>query len=119
MKRILTGVLVAVLSFSVVACQSSSGGGGTVVVDSEPKTLAEWVVWINRKLVQACGYQASFEFLLQIFGKAPFQEVISQMCNVVEAARLEAKRPRSRRLGVIGGVAGVPFNPLTDGKFTR
>ena len=119
MKRVMTAVLVAVLSFSVAACQTGSGGGGTVVVDSEPRTLTEWVIWINRKLVQACGYQASFEFLLQVFGKAPFTTVISEVCNVVEAARLQSREPRSRRLGVIGGVAGVPFNPLTDGKFTR
>ena len=106
MRRILTVVLAAALSFGVVACQTGGGGGGTVVADSEPRTLTEWVVWINRKLVQACGYQASFEFLLQVFGKAPFTTVISEVCNVVEAARLQRGKPKSRRLGVIGGGCG-------------
>ena len=44
MKRVMTAVLVAVLSFSVAACQTGGGGGGTVVADSEPRTLTEWVI---------------------------------------------------------------------------
>ena len=115
----MTAALAAALSFGVVACQTE-GGGGAVIVDNEPKNLDQWVSWMNAKLVQACGYQASAQFLLTVFGKADFGSIIAQTCRVVEAARLAARSgPGRRSLNVVGHVAGVPFDPSVDGRFVR
>ena len=117
MKRVIASGLAAVLLLS--GCQTGgSGGGGVVIVDNEPRTPTQWVQWMNAKLVQACGYQASAEFLLAVFGKAEFSTIISQMCHVVEASRLAGKRGRAA-FTVVGSVAGVVFNPQADGRFVR
>ena len=107
-------VLVAVLAAALAGCQTTGGGS------SEPRGAADWMNWANAQIVQACKYEASAEFLLSVFGKAEFSTIVSQVCNAVDATRTFSTRIAARQFSVTGfTVAGVPFNPLTDGRFVR
>ena len=103
-------VLVAVLAAALAGCQTTSGGSGP----------ADWVRLANAQLVTACSYEASAEFLLSVFGKAELSTIVNQVCKAVDSTRTIGTRVAARQFSVSGfTVAGVPFNPLADGRFVR
>ncbi|HET9535493.1 MAG TPA: hypothetical protein VFP43_09140 [Mesorhizobium sp.] len=102
--------MVAVLAAALAGCQTTSGGS----------TPADWMRLANAQLVTACSYEATAEFLLSVFGKAELSTIVSQVCNAVDSTRTIGTRISARQFSVRGfTVAGVPFNPLTDGRFVR